>query len=319
MKTLIALATFLAALANSASQPVALSPGADLVPGEAGRVAVLIYHHLAPLSERPEEQGVITPERLESHLQMLRDEGYNLITAAAFGAYLDGRQALPDRSVLITFDDGYASNYHLGLTLLKKFQAPALIFPVMKYFETEGKGAYSPHLTREHARELLESGLVTFGSHSYDGHGRVPTGPDGSEEEPFLVARMWLADEGRLETEAEFQSRIREDLERSLAMLRSLGVKEEALHFALPFGLGAHERADLLRSLGFRYIHTVDDTELNYAGQEGLIHRMDAGNPRMDAEVLKARLEALFGRAAAGTSVGPPGAEAESAALMENP
>ncbi|MFZ5826828.1 MAG: polysaccharide deacetylase family protein [Bacillota bacterium] len=295
MKYLIVLASFLASLAQSATQPVAIPPDAGLVTGEAGRVAVLIYHHLAPPAEMAEEPGVITPERFESHLQMLRTEGYHLISADEFAAYLDGRQVVSDRSVLITFDDGYASNYHIGLPLLQKYQAPALIFPVMKYFDTDGKGAYSPHLTREHAKAMLDSGLVAFGSHSYDGHGYVPTGPDGSERGPFLTTRMWLAAEQRLETEEEFQARVKADSERSVETLRSLGVNGEALHFALPFGLGAHERAEMLRSLSFRYIYTVDDTELNHAGQEGMIHRLDAGNPSMSPERLKQRLEELFG------------------------
>lgn len=294
MKYLIALAAFLTTLSQGITQPVAIPEGANLLPGEAGRVAVIIYHHLAPPSERPEEPGVITPERFESHLEMLRAEGYYLASAGEFGAFLDGRIALPDRSVLITFDDGYASNYHLGLPLLQKYKAPALVFPVMKYFDSDGKGAYSPHLTREHAAAMLASGLVSFGSHTYDGHHLVPANADGSESGPFLTTRMWLASEGRPETEEEFQARVRADLDRSAATLRSIGVKDEHLHFAAPWGLGAHERADLLRALGFRYIYTVDDTELNYGGQAGLVHRLDGGNPKVDADLLKARLAELF-------------------------
>lgn len=294
MKYLITLAMLLASLSQEVGQSAALPPGPALPPGEAGRVAVLIYHHLAPLSERPEEPGVISPERFESHLQMLRAEGYTPVSAGEVAAFLDGRLALPDRSVLITFDDGYASNYHLGLPLLQKYQAPALIFPVMKYFDSDGKGAYSPHLTREHAAAMLASGLVSFGSHTYDGHHVVPANADGSVSGPFLTTRMWLPDQGRPETEAEFQARVKADLERSAASLRSIGVTGWQMHFALPWGMGAHERADLLRSLGFRYIYTVDDTDLNYAGQTGLIHRLDAGHPQMDAERLKARLAALF-------------------------
>lgn len=294
MKYLIALTALLTTLTHSPAQPAAVPPDGVPAPEKSGRVAVIIYHHLAPPSERPEEPGVITPDRFESHLKMLRAEGYNLISAAQFGAFLDGRQALPDRSVLITFDDGYASNYHLGLPLLQKYQAPALVFPVMKYFDTDGKGAYSPHLTREHAAAMLASGLVAFGSHTYDGHRLVPANADGSQSGPFLTTRMWLANEGRPETDAEFQARVRADLERSVATLRSIGVTDEYLHFAAPWGVGAQEWADLLRSLGFRYLYTVDDTELNYPGQPGLVHRLDGGNPKVDADVLKARLAELF-------------------------
>lgn len=295
MKVLIAMMTFLATLAHSAPQPVAIPPGSDLAPGEAGRVVVLMYHHLAPPDERTEEQGVITPERFESHLAMLRAEGYNLINAADFGAFLDGAIALPDRSVLITFDDGYASNYHHGLPLLQKYRAPALIFPVLKYFDTEGKGAYSPHLTREQAATMLASGLVTFGSHTYDGHGIVSANADGSVTGPFLTTKMWLPEQGRQETDEEFLARLRADGEKAVTTLHSLGVTDPWLHFAAPYGFGAHEHAWLFRSLGFTYIYTIDDAKPNQAGQTDLVYRVDGGNPHMSAEALKARLAQLFG------------------------
>lgn len=268
-------------------------PGAGPAPAANGRVAVLMYHHLAPPSERPEEPGVITPARFESHLQTLLAEGYRFISAADFAAYLDGQQQLPDRSVLITFDDGYASNYTLGFPLLRKYGAPAIIFPVMKFFETDGKGAWSPHLVKAHARELIDSGLVTLGGHSYDGHGFLPASPDGAQKEPWLATRSWLPQQNRAETAAEYTARIRADLERTRDLLREVGVKEEPLHFALPNGASTPEELEVLRGLGFRYIYSTDDSQVNRPGVS-LVYRLDAGSPHASPEWLKERLGALL-------------------------
>lgn len=257
-----------------------------------GHVAVLMYHHLAPPSEREEEPGVITPDRFEQHLQLLRDEGYRLITAEQFAAFRDGRLRLPGRSVLITFDDGYESNYTFGYPLLQKYSAPALIFPVMIYFESNGQGAWSPHLTTEQVAEMRQSGRIAFGGHSYDGHGFLPAGP-GLRIGPWLTTRAWLPDLGRQETPAEYLLRIRQDIGLTRDWLLRLGVQDDALHFALPNGASTPEELDELRTAGFRYIYSTDNSRLNRPGDD-LIYRIDAGSPHASPAWLREKLRTLF-------------------------
>lgn len=253
-----------------------------------------MYHHLAPPSERPEEPGVITPERFESHLQMLKAQGYRFISAGQFADYMERRLSLPGRSVLITFDDGYKSNYTLGFPLLRKYGAPALIFAVMNFFDTDGKGAWSPHLVQSEAQEMLDSGLVDFGGHSYDGHGTVPTGPDGKQPEPWLTGRAWLKAQGRAETDDEYRQRIHADLAHAAERLRAIGVKDEALHFALPNGASTPAELAELKSLGYRYIYSIDGSRLNDPYML-TIYRIDAGGPHASAGWLKDRLDQLYG------------------------
>lgn len=292
MRFLASVVSFLIAASASTVPATTVQPGPDSTPG---RVAVLMYHHLAEPSERPEQPGVITPERFDSHLQMLRSEGYNLVTAEAFAAFLDGEQNLPDHSVLLTFDDGYESNYRYGFPLLQKYQAPAIIFPVMKYFAASGKGAPIPHLTLAQAREMHASGLVTFGAHTYDGHAMVPTGPEGLYRGPWLNTRAWRADEGRVETEEEYRTRVRADLEWSARTLRELGVKGEGLQFALPYGVGDETVTELLHATGFRYIYSIDDSQVNRLGQAAPVYRIDAGHPEMSPDKLQQRLQEALG------------------------
>jgi len=257
-----------------------------------GSVVVLMYHHFATPDERPEEPGVITPERFESHLKMLQAEGYRLITAEQFAGFRTGKLRLPGRSVLLSFDDGYESNYTLGFPLLQQHQAPVIIFPVAKFFDTDGKGAWSPHLVKDQAIEMIASGLVAFGGHSYDGHGMVLTGADGGSG-PYLANRAWLAADGRVETVVEYRERVRADLTLALASLQEIGVTDQALHWALPNGAFSQEYLEELWALGFVFIYSTDDTLPNRPGI-GLIHRLDAGSPHVSDQWLKNRLESLF-------------------------
>ena len=198
-------------------------------------------------------------------------------------------------AVLLTFDDGYESNYTQAFPLMRKYRAPGLIFPLMKYFDPWHEGSWSPHLNERQVREMLSSGLVAFGGHTFDGHGTVPAGPDGKNRGPWLATPAWMIMAGRPETEAEYRGRIRADLDRTASMLRKLGVKEERLHFALPNGAYSPEALEELRAAGFRYIYTTDESQVNRAGT-ALLYRVDAGSPHADVNRLREKLRTLFAR-----------------------
>lgn len=259
------------------------------------RVVVLMYHHIIRDSD-PSEAGSISVSQFESHLQMLQAEGYHLLTMRQFEAFLAGLFTPPDRSILLTFDDGYNSVYDRAFPLLRKYATPAAVFPIMNYYHTEGWGGWTPHLVYWQTEIMMQSGLVDIGGHSYDGHGYVPTGEDGQELGAFLVTRMWLAEEQRLETEAEYRLRIRTDLTQMLAVQAELGqTRLERNHFVPPFGRTTPELLDELRALGVEYVYLTDDSGLvTRTSDPYAIHRFDAGDYRVTAAKLKERLEAYF-------------------------
>lgn len=261
------------------------------------RVAILIYHHINGESDDP-EAGSISPSQFESHLRMLKEEGYHLLTLREFEAYMAGLLTPPDRSVLLTFDDGYMSVYDRAFPLLRKYQAPAVIFPVMKYYHTQGHGAWNLHLVYWQTQVMLESGLIDVGGHSYDGHGYVPTGEGGLEAGPFLTTRMWLEEAHRLETEAEYRDRIRHDLRQMLDVMAELGLSRlERNHFASPFGKFSPILMEELKSLGVEYVYTTDESAVNdRATDRYALYRLDAGSPRMTAGRLREALERQFAR-----------------------
>ena len=93
-------------------------------------VPILMYHNIT--DDYPEETvgANITPERFERHIKTILDYGYNPIKLTEYYAYLTGNGTLPENPIIITFDDGYLSNYEIAYPLLKKYNIPASIFIV---------------------------------------------------------------------------------------------------------------------------------------------------------------------------------------------
>lgn len=89
-------------------------------------VPVLMYHHVCPAP------GLVTvsPNIFRAHMEMLKHEGYTTLSGDTFLAYLQGRAAVPDKSVVITFDDGYLDNYLHAYPILKGLGLHAIIFVV---------------------------------------------------------------------------------------------------------------------------------------------------------------------------------------------
>lgn len=79
--------------------------------GPCAQVPVLLYHHVQNLEEAKTENHLwmtVSPETFEEHMFYLRDQGYQTIGPEAIIAFFDQSTLLPSKSVLITFDDGYA-------------------------------------------------------------------------------------------------------------------------------------------------------------------------------------------------------------------
>lgn len=86
---------------------------------------ILLYHRVADLPHDPFRLSV-TPERFAEHLQVLREYARPTTLRRVTGEVRAGRR--PRRSVVVTFDDGYADNLHAARPLLEKYDVPATIF-----------------------------------------------------------------------------------------------------------------------------------------------------------------------------------------------
>ncbi|MBO5911563.1 MAG: polysaccharide deacetylase family protein [Elusimicrobiaceae bacterium] len=133
----------------------------------------LMYHHIGILQDPQAEQFpfTVTPEMFEKQLLFLKQNGYEIATEHDIvHAFETGHTHLA-KPVLLTFDDGYADNYTALFPLLQKYQAHALIFLITDKIGTPG------YLTWEQVKQMHQSGLVSFGSHT-SSHRRLRSLPD---------------------------------------------------------------------------------------------------------------------------------------------
>jgi glycosyltransferase involved in cell wall biosynthesis/peptidoglycan/xylan/chitin deacetylase (PgdA/CDA1 family) len=195
-----------------------------------GGVLVLLYHAVGNHGE-PASRFVVPARRFERQLRWLRRRGYTVLGLDEYVRHRIEHRLPPPRSVVLTFDDGYADNAELAHPLLRRFAAPATVFAVsgrMGGTNTWSDGdplAGRRLLTWSQAEELRRDG-VEFGAHTRS-HAPLP-GLDGEA--------------ARAEVEGS-----RDDLEERLGPIR---------HFAYPYGKvdaaaeRAVERAGFLSACG---------------------------------------------------------------------
>ena len=121
-------------------------------------VPVLNYHQVEEKNGNP---LTLWPDQFEAQMAYLAAEGYTTITIDEMMDALENGTPLPEKPVIITFDDGYADNYEYAYPILKKYGFKATIFLIYDFTNT-----YPNYLTWEQINEMKESGLIHFESHT---------------------------------------------------------------------------------------------------------------------------------------------------------
>ncbi|MBQ3920716.1 MAG: polysaccharide deacetylase family protein [Firmicutes bacterium] len=203
---------------------IALCLAAVLYRGAGQSLTVLMYHHIAPVGELYTSETV-SIGKIRQDLQWLSDNGWKTVLPSEL---LSGKAEIDDKTVLITFDDGYRSNYEYLYPLLKEYGMKAEIAVITSFIDAEA-GSF---MTWEMMREMADSGLVEFGSHTHNMHNPDTAGI-------FVEGGANGVQKGRDESAEEHEAKVREDLETSKGrLLEELG--KEPVCFAYPFG--AHDR-----------------------------------------------------------------------------
>ena len=235
--------------------PDALRGKADDAPGreaseppgeEPVAVPILMYHSVCR-NDRVDSEYYLTPEKFESDLKYLKDNGYTAVFISELAGYAEGRGALPEKPVALTFDDGYYNWLTDVLPLLERYDMKGTFNVVGEYVEKEETAevrspAYS-YLTWEEIAALRESGLVEIGSHTWEMH--------------TLGARRGCK-KMKGESVAHYETALTNDLARlNDALQTNCGFTPTA--FAYPYGEISREAVPVLRALGFRAALTCDE------------------------------------------------------------
>ena len=237
------------------------------------RVMVLTYHHIDN-----EGNGVtISEKQFAAHMKILKDNNYNVISMDEFLSFVEGKASVPPRSVLITFDDGYESNYTKAYPIMKQYGFVGTIFIVVSSTETPNPKNI-PHLSWGQLIELQGNGWA-IGSHTYDLHYMLPT---KNGEKPALITQM------NNESFSDYQARIQHDLKKSfLTVERYLDTHQPI--FAFPYGAYNDTVVQTGKDVGIRYFFTTQEG-FALPGQT-LIPRINAGSPTITPEILLSKLQ----------------------------
>jgi len=99
---------------------------------------VLMYHEIAPRSATSSRLAV-TPDAFAAQLEFLAAHDFSTVTASAFAAAQAAGLPRPARTVVLTFDDGYADFHHQALPLLRKHGFTATVFVTTGWLADAGK------------------------------------------------------------------------------------------------------------------------------------------------------------------------------------
>lgn len=238
IRGMVAVMALLLTLTTVFHLPVA--PAAT-TPEEGVAVPIIMYHSIL---DNPSRAGdyVITPDQFESDLRYLKERGYATVVVADLIAYVREGIPLPEKAVILTFDDGYYNNYRYAHPLLQKYGMQAVISPIGVWSEhytahpSERDHDNYSHLTWEQLKTMVESGVWEVQNHSYDLH-HIEGGQKGAAKR-------------KDETDDAYRRRLTTDLSQAqTALTTKVGVTPTC--FAYPFGAISEASQGVLEELGF--------------------------------------------------------------------
>jgi len=158
-------------------------------------VPIIMYHLV---TERPKYVGKygITPDQLEQDLIYLKENGYTTVVMQDLINFVEHGKTLPQKPIVLTFDDGNSSDYNYLFPLLQKHKMKAvlaIIGEVTDRYTTDAEktpSAKFPNMTWPQVKELHESDFFEIQSHGYDVHGKRGSGNKKGESAEVYYSRL---------------------------------------------------------------------------------------------------------------------------------
>lgn len=203
-------------------------------------VPVIMYHSILKDSSL-QGRYVVSPSQLENDLKYLSENGYTAITVADLLAYVDEGIPLPEKPVMLTFDDGYYNNYLYAFPLMQKYGFKMVLSVIGKFSDdfsnTADENAYYSHCTWDQLREMELSGYVEVQNHSFDMHS-TDKGRNGTKKNSWESVENY-----------------KEILSKDILKCQNYLVEQSGITptaFTYPFGAISSESVSILKDLGFK-------------------------------------------------------------------
>lgn len=134
-------------------------------------VPIIMYHHIVD-AEEPLNDFTVSSTKFDSDMNALKENGYTAISYEELYDFVYNNGELPDKPIIITFDDGYESNYKYAYPTLKNLNMKATISIIVSMVGKDtykGRQAFK-HFSYDDAKEMYDSGLIDIQTHTYSLH-----------------------------------------------------------------------------------------------------------------------------------------------------
>lgn len=219
------------------------------------KVPIMMYHDILPQKEVFFD---VTPQEFEEHLRLIQKSGLTPISLNQLITHLSTGLPLPEKPILLTFDDGYGGHYEFVYPLLKKYRYPG-VFSI--YTSKIGQNTGRSHVTWDQLQQMAADPLITIAAHS------VTHPPD-----------LRALPEDKIQMEVMESKRLLE---------ANLGIP--IYYFTYPTGKYDDRVVKAVREAGYLAAITMDDANEGFAGQsEDLLAIKRFGQSRLEDVIAQA-------------------------------
>lgn len=186
-----------------------------------GDLTILMYHNTLAEGKK-QSVYCINQNNLRKDFQYLKDNEYNVISCKSLIESVDNGTPLPDKAVILTFDDGYLNNMTYALPLLEEYGYSGLFSVVGDYtaFDKKGKGGGDfVYFGWDDIAEVAKNSNVEIGLHSYSMHNTRPR---------LGVAQL------KSESDETYKQTFADDTQKLVDKLGEMGVTSNI--YAYPYG-----------------------------------------------------------------------------------
>jgi peptidoglycan/xylan/chitin deacetylase (PgdA/CDA1 family) len=243
---------------------------------QTAQTIIFCYHLLVDKVRYPGTE--ITPAAFEAQMKELKDKGITVISMQDLLAWKRGEKNIPPRCAVITFDDGYKSQYEVAWPILKKYG-----YPFTMFIYTEGVRGGSlgggGAITWEQLADMRDNG-VDIEAHSAthqdlrEGHTITLASPGGKKTRTKL-------------TGPQYEQWMQNEVVGSKQLLEQrLGIKVNC--FAVPFGNYNEHVKEIARNAGYEAMFTVYGQPITFTSPMDAIGRyaIEANKPKVFADAV---------------------------------
>ena len=204
------------------------------------KLPILMYHKISETNGT--DEYTISKEQFAEDLKWLKKNGFTTVTTEQLIGYVERGDALPEKPVLLTFDDGYYNNYLLAVPLLYENNMTAVFSVIGKEVEEVSRqmnrNPLGQSMNKGEVKELSQASYAEIGSHTYNLH-RID-GRKGADKLPD-------------ESQEAYEKTLLEDLTRNNDLIEEI-TGSRPLLFAWPYGAYPLDRSadKVLKDAGYK-------------------------------------------------------------------